>query len=50
MKVMKIKLIKLEDVQRDTMYRDYLARLERDRQADRPQASLWLSPIRKGQA
>jgi len=34
MKVKNSKLIKLEDLQREDMYRDYLARLKRDRQAE----------------
>ncbi len=34
MKTKKFKLIKLEDLQREWMYRDYLARLEQDRKED----------------
>jgi len=35
MKVANSKLIKLEDLQRVEMYRDYLARLARERQLDK---------------
>ncbi len=35
MKIKKFKLIKLEDLMREGMYRDYLARLERDKKEDR---------------
>jgi len=38
MKVKNSKLIKLEDLQREDMYRDYLARLKRDRQANKQPA------------
>ncbi len=48
MKVKKIKLIKLEDLRREDMYKDYLVRLNRDRQVDRQTALPGLSRDKKG--
>ncbi|KAF1086075.1 hypothetical protein SPSYN_00813 [Sporotomaculum syntrophicum] len=40
MKIKKIKLIKLEDLYREDMYKDYLVSLNRDRQDYRQSAAL----------
>lgn len=47
MKIKKIKLIKLEDLQREDMYRDYLLGLNRDSRVDRQAALPCLSRNKK---